>query len=141
MKNLAIIFRTAQLYAHNSHNLAYGETFFQDHKFLGKLYPVYEEAYDGIVERMIGLGQSVDLPSITQKAAAAVSKVHDEGESYDCFASLLEIEQTICKEIENTIQDCTCGTQNLLQGLADESEMRQYKLGQRLKPDTDAETE
>jgi len=140
MNDLAILFRTAQLYAHNAHNLASGETFFQDHKFLGKLYPVYEEAYDSIVERIIGLGESIDLPAITKKAAAAVSEVHDEEESYECFTSLLELEQAICLLIENTIQDCTCGTQNLLQGLADESEMRQYKLGQRIKPDTDAET-
>ena len=61
MHDLAIILRSAQLYAHNAHNMTKGKTFFSDHKFFGQLYPVYEEAYDSIVERMIGLGYDVSI--------------------------------------------------------------------------------
>ena len=44
--NLLTILRFLQFYTHNAHNLLRGPTFFQDHEFLGELYPAYEVDYD-----------------------------------------------------------------------------------------------
>jgi len=46
---------------------------------------------------------------------------------------LLGIEQRIRASIDIQIQSQTQGTQNLLAQLADDSEMRNYKIQQRLK--------
>lgn len=133
MNKIATLYRAAQFYAHNSHNLVSGDEFFQDHEFLGELYGTYEEAYDDIVERMIGLGQSVELARISKSAADAVVSYGPHKDSKTCFESILELEQEICAAIKSEVPKASDGTQNLLQGLADESEKRQYKIQQRLK--------
>jgi DNA-binding ferritin-like protein len=127
LEGLAICFRRMQLFAHNAHNLATGKTFMQDHGFLSELYAAYTDAYDDLVERMIGLGQSADLSSIQQQAAASIP-------TGSPFPTLLGMEKEVTAEIEEEIKEgCTQGTINLLAGLADASEVRQYKLGQILK--------
>jgi DNA-binding ferritin-like protein len=133
MNQIATIYRSAQFYAHMAHNIAKGQTFFQDHEFLGELYSAYESAYDSIIERMIGLGQNPDISGITMDAATMISD-HDSNQSTQtCLSYLLSTEKSICAAIKEQVSKSSVGTQNLLQGLADESEMRQYKLGQRLK--------
>lgn len=132
MQKLATLYRSAQFYAHNAHNTTTGCTFFQDHEFFGGAYAAYEEAYDGVVERMIGLGMAPDLLSITSNAAKAIQQYGKAKDTDECFKSLLELEQNICSQIKQVITKATEGTQNLLQGLADESEMRQYKIQQRI---------
>jgi DNA-binding ferritin-like protein len=127
LEGLAISYRRMQLFAHNAHNLATGKTFMQDHGFLSELYAAYTDAYDDLVERMIGLGQSADLSSIQQQAAASIP-------SGSPFPTLLGMEKAVTAEIEEEIKEGgTQGTINLLAGLADASEVRQYKLGQILK--------
>jgi len=134
MNNLATLFRAAQFYAHNAHNLASGDEFFQDHKFFGAAYEAYTEAYDSIVERMIGLGVAVDLPLISKNAANLVAESGKHVDNKECFQSLFGLERAICAAIKTEVPNASDGTQNMLQGLADESEMRQYKIQQRLKP-------
>lgn len=132
MKRLAELYRAAQFYAHMAHNLASGPTFFSDHEFLGELYETYEKAYDDVVERMIGLGDNPNIPAITI-AAAMEGKDHREQTTDQCFSYLSLMEREICDEISKIVADTSDGTQNLLQGLADESEKRQFLIGQRLK--------
>ena len=133
MHNLATLLRTAQFYAHNSHNLTTGITFFEDHEFFGELYGTYEEAYDGVVERMIGLGKNPDLAAITKAAAGVVAEYGKHKSTEDCYDSVLELEKEICKACEKDMSGASEGTKNFLQGIADQSEMRQYKIQQRLK--------
>jgi len=132
MHNTAIILRALQLYAHNAHNLAKGKTFLQDHEFLGELYPAYEGEYDSIVERMIGLGEEPDLNDITKQAADAAT-ANEFKDDENAFSVLLVTEKELCSSIEKDMTDASNGTQNLLQTIADNSEMRQYKLKRRLK--------
>ena len=132
MHNTAIILRALQLYAHNSHNLAKGKTFLEDHEFLGELYGAYEGEYDSIVERMIGLGEEPDLNDITKEAADAAT-ANEFKDNENAFSVLLVTEKELCSSIEKDMTDASNGTQNLLQGIADNSEMRQYKLKRRLK--------
>lgn len=133
MNELATIFRFAQFYAHIAHNLASGQTFFQDHEFLGELYGAYESAYDDVVERMIGLGQTPDLKKINLSAATLLNAYGSDYSTEACLRHLLYTEKEICEEVAKIAPTTSDGTQNLLQGLADDSEKRQYKLGQRLK--------
>ena len=105
MEELAILLRCLQLYTHNSHNLIKGETFFQDHEFLGELYPIYEAAYDSIVERMIGLEnlQPKKLLAIQTKAMKLLEGISQSQDSKEIFKTLLTCEEEIqasCKKLK-----------------------------------------
>ena len=132
MNNLAITLRAAQFYAHAAHNTTSGMTFHEDHEFFGELYGAYESAYDSVIERMIGLGVSVDINEITLEAANDIQG-YEHGDPEKCYDELMDYEKKICKMVDTYNKGASLGTQNFLQGLADESEMRQYKIGQRLK--------
>lgn len=131
MKTVAITLRSMQFFAHAAHQQASGKTFMQDHAFFGSAYAEYEDAYDKVVERMIGLGQEVDPSAITTDASkiAAAKKADNPDESYQ---TLLDSEKHLCKLIAVEARKASDGTQNMLQGLADDSEVRQYKMRQRL---------
>jgi DNA-binding ferritin-like protein len=138
MQTLASIYRFLQLFAHAGHHLASGCTFNQDHAFFGELYAAYGEAFDEIVERLIGMGKLSgvkDRIALDTKASAILAKTDSEELmcSEDCFEILLEMEQEICGKIEKLIEGkLSQGTINLLAQLADDSEKRQYKLTQRV---------
>lgn len=135
MDQLATLFRAAQFYAHAAHNFAKGATFYQDHEELGELYGAYEEAYDSVVERMIATGEPFSVQQILTNAAAEANRYPDPStfSQQTSFQTLFSLEQKIRLAIETVIAAQTLGTQNLLQDLADQSEMRSYKIGQRLK--------
>lgn len=133
MEDLALLLRAMQLFAHAAHNEACGPNFFADHDYFGSLYETYEEAYDGVIERIIGLGGDPDICEINKKAAEMAARC-------DCypndvaFGTLLSMEKELCDECKSAQKGQTIGTVNFLQGLADDSEKdRQYKIGQRLK--------
>lgn len=122
------------IYAHISHNVLGGETFFQDHSFLGDLYDSYEEIYDGLVERFIGLDKDLDLIKVHKDAINAL----DIPKSYDeCFKELLNCEEAVCEACKDMTKDATLGLGNMLAQIADDSEARQYKIKQRLKKEVD----
>ena len=135
MKKLAIKFREAQIFAHAAHNLVQGSSFFSDHEFLGEAYEAYTKAYDDTIERMIGLGKDVNPLAITAEAANDALDTYKlaNADSYDIFYALLGLEKSICEIVRDTIEEgVTHGTSNLLEGFADQSEMRQYKINQRI---------
>jgi DNA-binding ferritin-like protein len=103
---------------------------------LGEAYEAYTKAYDDTIERMIGLGtQEVNPLSITAEAAndALENYKLDNADSYDIFYALLGLEKNICEIVRDDIEKgVTHGTSNLLEGFADQSEMRQYKINQRI---------
>lgn len=131
MQEIATTLRTLQLVAHNGHNLASGETFLQDHEYLGSLYEEYEEEYDSVVERAIGENAKIDLLEVSLDAAQKSKSLI--GDTQSVYKELLKLEKQLCSEIENEVGSASDGTQNLLQGIADESLVRQYKIGRRLK--------
>lgn len=132
MNELATVLRAAQFYAHAAHNLTSGFTFHEDHEYFGELYGAYESAYDGVIERMIGFGTEPDINAITLAAAKDIQNYkHDTPEH--CYEELMDYEKQICDLVVKFNGEASLGTQNFLQGLADDSEMRQYKIGQRLK--------
>lgn len=136
MKNVAILLRALQFYAHSAHNLAKGSTFFEDHEFFGELYPAYESDYDSVVERMIGLeglNGDADVCDILKKACEIATEKNCQP-SETAFATILATEKNLCREIDSAMMGASNGTQNLLQDIADRSEQRQYKLARKLSP-------
>ena len=134
MRTIAIILRGLQFYAHNAHNLAKGPNFMQDHAFFGDLYESYEEQYDSVVERIIGESgdDAVELSELTQFASELNAKDKPTS-SAEAYSSILEQEGRLCDAIKGAISGESDGTQNLLQGIADSSLVRQYKIQRRLK--------
>ena len=133
MKELAILFRCMQLFVHNSHNLVAGPEFFSDHEFLGGLYPVYEAAYDSLIERMIGLNDLSpnELLNIQASAFNLLKQIKHSTDSKEIFKTIVTCEeevQALCSKVKGS-----AGTLNLVQQLADDSEVRSYKLKQRSK--------
>lgn len=133
MDSLITQLRALQFLAHRAHNVIKGPTFFEDHEFLGELYPAYEEAYDSAVERAIGLGtEKLNLAKINVAAAQMSDILPNETKPEPFFRAILKGEKDLCGMIDEAVKKASQGTQNLLQGFADESEARQYKLKQRL---------
>ena len=135
MKDLAKTFRASQLFAHSCHNLVRGSTFLADHPFLGDLYEAYEEAYDDVIERMIGLDYVFDINQITREAGNLAANYPVQSmDAKEMFSALLQLEiviQTLIKA--ESKPETLLGVQDLIQGLADDSQMRAYKIKQRLK--------
>jgi DNA-binding ferritin-like protein len=133
MEKIAILLRMAQLFAHNAHNLISGPSFFADHDFLGELYPVYESGYDSVVERMIGSQMSPNLLAIQIAAIERLKVKPSEVKSPEVFKEILKIEIELRKLIDMAQPGLSEGTKQMLGNLADDSEVRQYKLMQRIK--------
>lgn len=130
---LAALFRFLQLYAHAAHNLCKGESFFADHGYLGELYGTYEGIYDGLVERLLGLGANPSIPEITDAAAQMFAAAGVTEDQDAAFAVLNANEDKARKLVELAFSDRALGqgTLNLLADLADKSEARSYQLGRR----------
>lgn len=130
---LAVLFRAAQFYAHSAHQLVTGNSFFSDHEHLGDLYATYEDSYDSLIERVIGLGDKPNLVETTKNATKVFTDTFPEKggvESY--FKGLLAFESKIRDKIKDINDEQSLGTQNLIQDMADKSEQRTYKLKQRI---------
>ena len=135
LTKLAARFRAMQLFAHNAHLLSKGPCFFQDHEAFGEFYPVYESAFDALIERTIGLGSEYDAQASFKMTGDMLASTWGCDEPEDCFEKLMDFEKKICSDVTDilTRMDTTQGVANFLQGLCDESESRQYKIKQRLK--------
>lgn len=131
---LAKVLRAAQVVAHTAHNNAQGPSFFSDHAFLGETYAAYEDAYDSVVERYIGLTQEpVAGVEVMREAMELISDI-DCGSVNACYESLLVLEKTVCKVCTVACgQDgISEGTKQLVGEICNVSEMRQYKIRQRI---------
>lgn len=132
MEKLAAKLRYMQFYAHNAHNMCKGDTFFSDHEELGGLYGTYEGLYDSIVERMIGTGQTIDLVKVQTEAVKMLDSDATPTDFNTAFNAILTCEQDLCKLISDANEGASLGTQDLLQAMCNDSEVRQYKFQQRL---------
>lgn len=131
MEELATLLKHMDLFAHNAHNYSYGPLFNQDHVFLGSLYEAYDEHYDDVVERIIGLGLPCDLKQV---AVLAASHLVEVGDNKSSLSHLYQLEKELCSHIEELAKSgLSQGTLNLLADLADKSEKRQYLLSRRIK--------
>jgi DNA-binding ferritin-like protein len=137
---LASFARAIQLYTHSAHVSVKGQTFIQDHEFLGGVYSAAGDDVDSLFERAIGSGgegpghvlahmkvcaeilrdhccdtcNGVGVNSILSRAAALISE----------FVEMISHVRESC--------DLSDGTDNLLCDIADKYEVTLYKLQQRL---------
>lgn len=131
MLHLATLYRIINLYAHNAHNLTYGNTFLQDHEFFAEIYALLDNYYDDVIERHVGItGESIDLCLIIKDAYGILEKL-DDG-YYKNILVLLNESLKMIDEL-NKSDTISVGTQNLIQGQADNIEVLIYKINQRLK--------
>ena len=132
MEKIALVLKYLELYAHQAHNLIKGQTFFADHDFLGEIYKIYSDEYDSVIERSIGLGKPVNIKKVNMLAAAElpndVNVVIPK-----CFQEIISNEKYLCQLVEQSVKGASQGTVQLLGDIANKSEMRQYKIQQRIK--------
>lgn len=133
MNALIIHLRFMQLFAHAVHNLCKGATFFEDHAFFGDAYESHEADYDDVVERTIGLfgPQTVDFKKIAMMAA---HELEQADLSAQVFEQQLKHEQELCSMIDSLCKHKAAnqGLVQLLGNIADKSQVRQYKIKQKL---------
>lgn len=133
-KELLILTRALNLIYHHMHNVAKGQAFFSDHAELAGMYDAIDSDYDSLVERRIGLTGTFDrasLSEVLQQACEIVSNI-PESEMSDMFSFSLALESEYVRELKNAEAGQSSGTVNMLQGLSDVSEVRQYKIQRRL---------
>jgi len=134
MDLLATTLRAAQFAAHAAHNLVEGKTFHEDHAFFGAAYDAYTEAFDDLTERIIGKGEeTADILQWNKDAAEQAAECEDCTDPEAVYRTLDKLEGEIQDKVEEYVGDgVDSGVENLLQGIADASQKRQYKIQQRL---------
>lgn len=124
------------LYYHHLHNIAKGIAFEGDHELMLGFYEAMDDAYDSLIERHIGSGGSMSKSDFLKIIDNAEEVLEEMPESEDFQAQLQhaqDLESNFRQLLSTANSSASLGTQNLLQDLCDQSEVRSYKLGQRLK--------
>jgi DNA-binding ferritin-like protein len=136
MLEIAIHLRAMQLSVHVAHHLCARSLFFGDHSFLGEAYDAAAEAYDAVIERAIGLygEKELNLQKIITAVAEKIKDAPSVGveDNRVFFSYLLKQEQELCSLIEAGVKGKTQGTITMLGDIASASEVRQYKIKQRI---------
>jgi DNA-binding ferritin-like protein len=138
MRDILVHLRAMHLFAQNAHHLVARGPFFSDHAFFGETYEAMSDAYDSVAERIIGLmGEEALKPqTIPLEANEKIKMAPSTGvkENKVFYQFQLMMEQELCKKIAMTISaGVSPGTEQLLGNIADVSEVRQYKIKQRIK--------
>lgn len=138
MRDILVHFRAMQFFAQNAHHLVARAPFHSDHSFFGETYEAMADAYDSVAERIIGLmGEEALKPqTIPLEANEKIKMAPSTGvkENKVFYQFQLMMEQELCKRISAAIAaGVSPGTEQLLGTFCDESEIRQYKIKQRIK--------
>lgn len=136
MLELLAMLRAAQLLMHHAHNICFGSTFMQDHFFFGDSYEAFEKDYDDLIERIIGVKgkEGLELKVIM---AQVMDILPDDmlliKDNKYFYMLQLRMEETIgqmIQEICKTEEDE--GIKQLLGDMKQTSQIRQYKIKQRI---------
>lgn len=138
LDKLATALRALQIYGQHAHNNCSGKSFLSDHEMFASSYEAAADAYDSVVERIIGsTGKPVDTLAITSEAAKLCGQCSKE--AGDCnvefLRGVLRLELAICVCVDKicAAEKLPEGTKQLIGDIADKSMSRQYKLKQRLQ--------
>lgn len=138
LEKLATALRALQIYGQHAHNNCVGKSFVPDHDMFASSYEAAADAYDSVIERIIGTtGKPVDTLALVSEAVKLTSQCSRE--AGDCntefLKGVLKLEMAICVYIDRFCQaeKLPEGTKQLIGDIADKSMSRQYKLKQRLK--------
>lgn len=126
------------LFAHSAHNLVARMPFHEDHEFFAGVYEVADSDYDGVAERIIGLyGEAaMNLNEIMQAVVAKLAPLPSIGvkENKLFYNVQLQLEQELCKLCVAAIASgASEGSKQMLGDICNASEVRQYKIKQRIK--------
>ena len=127
--------RFMNLFYHHAHNVVSRVPFFADHEALGSFYTEADKDYDDVIERMIGKDMQAPLVQIMSGVQPKLSLMPQEGaENKQYFVVAMQLEKDLRSLIDQEIaKGVSEGTRQLLGNIADKSEMRTYKLKQRVK--------
>lgn len=137
LKDLAVHLRVMQMFYQHAHNLAARPTFFSDHDIFSDFYEEVAGQYDGVIERLIGIGgeQDLSLTSILQAVSIKASTLPSLGikENSIFFQSGLQLEKELC----DICQKCdamypSIGVKQLVGDICDKAEVRVYKISRRI---------
>ena len=138
MRDVLVHLRAMHLFAQNAHHLVAHGPFHSDHAFFGETYEAMSDAYDSVAERIIGLmGEEALKPQTllleaNEKIKMAPSTGVKENKVFYQYQQMMK--QELCKKIATVIAaGVSPGTEQLLGNLCDNSEIRQYKIKQRIK--------
>jgi hypothetical protein len=138
MLELAVLLRSMQLFSHSAHHLCAHSVFFPDHAFFSETYQAMDDAYDSIIERIIGLygEDSVDLNRIISEVALKLHDAPSVGtkENKIFYEYQLKLEQELCAKVEEICKNpkASQGVIQTVATLGEQSEIRQYKIKRRL---------
>jgi hypothetical protein len=82
---------------------------------------------------MVGLNQNPDLIAIQRSVVEQLSSSGIPSNFNQAFQLILNWENILCKAVEVQISQVSQGTAQLIGEIANQSEMRQFKLKQRIK--------
>jgi DNA-binding ferritin-like protein len=120
--------------AHSAHNNCHSASFFSDHDFFESAYSTYQNAYDSLVERYIGKEKAPVSAIDLMKEAMSLAPDLDPRDVASHFDYLLMLERTVCSMCNKICnqEELSEGTKQLVGELCNQSEIRQYKIHQRL---------
>lgn len=138
MLNLLIHLRLMNLLLHQYHNVCARVGFFADHEALGEMYEEADSEYDLVAERLVGLSDSsaLNLQAILDAVCQKYKQYPmDAKENSTLFQAALQLEKELQQQIEVLVKagGITQGVVQLLGDIAQRSEIRTYKIKQRLK--------
>lgn len=138
MKELLVLLRAMQIYTQNAHHLVKGVVFHQDHEFFGEVYEAVGDDFDDVAERIIGLfgEEPLELGELMQGVMMKLQGAPSVGvkENKVFYQHLLGMEKQLCHLVDMICQaKPSYGTEQLVTEICNKSEMRQYKIKQRLK--------
>jgi starvation-inducible DNA-binding protein len=125
---------TFYLKAHNYHWTVAGETFKQDHEFLGEIYSLAQENIDGYAEqlRRIGAFPQGDIKEIVKNSSIIDAPLNQMTEANLMFLNLLADLDTIVAYLQDTYDEAGAvreyGLQNFLADRIDEHRKQQWML-------------
>lgn len=100
------------------------------------MYEGYQDDYDDVIERAIGLGLPISLNKVRLEAVQMLIKMPEmESENKNYLKNILNLEKTLCSTIEEYLSanPVSEGSKQLLGEICNKSEQRQYKIQQRIK--------
>lgn len=128
--------RMMNLFYHHLHNIANGVAFEGDHEMMLEFYGAMDDAYDDLIERYIGLGMPMgksELCEIIENAEEVLDMTPDSDDMLMNLRYAQGLEIGFRALLQDVNDSASLGTQNLVQGLMDSSEIRSYKLSRRVK--------
>lgn len=127
--------RAIQLFYHYCHNLVHSESFHEDHAFFGAAYKAFDTYYDQLVEYFVALytHKKFKTAEISEAVCKLLENVKiEEMCCCDMYEAAIKIEQDFQTCLVKVNSKGSLGLQNTVQGMATESDVRLYKMKQRI---------